>query len=71
MSGGLMPDLDPNRLLTGSAAAYVANVSVQAIVNWRNRGKLPVAAWENGRPKYRLGDVVEVERATAKAAGRL
>lgn len=72
MSGeGCVPDLDPNRLLTGAQAAYLANVSQQAIVNWRSRGKLAVAERdENGRPKYRLGDVVEVERATSKAAGR-
>ena len=61
---GSTAELDPQRLITTTAAAYLADVSVQAIVNWRNRGHLPVAERdEHGRPKYRLLDVVKCEAA--------
>ena len=63
-----MRQLDPDTLLTASAAAFLVDVSVQAIVNWRNRGYLPVAERDKrGRPKYRLLDVVKCEAARRAA----
>lgn len=71
--------LDLHALLSASEAAMYAGVSVQAIVNWRNRGKLPVAKDAHGneircscchRPKYRLLDVARAEAATSKRARR-
>jgi hypothetical protein len=68
------PVLDMNALLSGTEAAGVARVSVRAIVNWRNRGWLPVAIDARGneirdgrgRPRYRLGAVLEAEKMTAE-----
>ena len=70
--------LDLGVLLSGAEAALYAGVSVQAIVNWRNRGLLPVAKDAQGReirdargrPKYRLLDVARAEAATSKRARR-
>ena len=70
--------LNPNALLTGSQAGLYAGVSRQAIVNWRERGHLPVATDEDGReirddhgrPRYRLLDVAKAEHATSRAARR-
>lgn len=64
--------LDVDALLTATEAAAYAKVSVQAIVNWRNRGHLKVAAWDDttGLPLYRLLDVAKAEHATAKRARR-
>lgn len=72
-----MPELlNVMALLTGTEAAEYAGVSVQVIVNWRNRGWLPVATDEagkeirdgQGRPRYRLLDVAKAEAGT-KARG--
>lgn len=72
--GVLMPPvLDMDALLSGTQAAGVARVTVAAIVNWRNRGWLPVATDEHGsqirddrgRPRYRLRAVLEAEKLTA------
>jgi len=68
--------LDVYALLSATEAARYAQVSVAVIVNWRNRGYLPVATDEagaeirdsRGRPKYRLLDVAKAERATKKRA---
>ena len=57
--------LDVNALLSAKEAARYAGKSVNAIVNWRNRGWLPVATDadgneirdKQGRPRYRLLDV--------------
>lgn len=84
------PVLNVNALLTASEAARLAGLldgqarpKVSMIVNWRNRGILPVATDEQGReirdsrgrPKYRLLDVARAEAATraraAQMAGRL
>jgi len=68
------PVLDMNALLSGTEAAGLARVSVRAIVNWRNRGWLPVAVDAQGneirdgrgRPRYRLGAVLAAEKTTAE-----
>ena len=41
--------LDVNALLSATEAAGYAGVSVNVIVNWRNRGYLPVATGKDGR----------------------
>jgi len=65
--------LDLNALLTATEAAEYAGVSVNVIVNWRNRGHLPIATHprtgepirdKQGRPRYRLLDVAKAENAT-------
>lgn len=65
--------LDLNALLSATEAAAYAGVSVNVIVNWRNRGWLPVAVNPEtgreirdarGRPRYRLLDVAKAENAT-------
>ena len=61
--------LDLNALLSGTDAALYAGVSVNVIVNWRNRGLLPIATDEagneirdsRGRPRYRLLAVAETQ----------
>ena len=66
--------LDLNALLTATQAAAYAGVTVNVIVNWRNRGYLPVATDANGseirdkqgRPRYRLLDVAKAENATKR-----
>jgi hypothetical protein len=78
MSGGGALVLDPSALLSGTEAALYANVTVNDIVNWRNRGHLPVATDAQGqeirdrcgRPRYRLLDVAKAEHATSRAARR-
>ena len=62
--------VDPFALITASQAAAYANVSVQAIVNWRRRGHLQVAGTCHGKPVYRLLDVAKAEHATRKRARR-
>jgi hypothetical protein len=79
--GGVMPDgpLDMDALLSGKDAARYARVSVNVIVNWRNRGLLPVAKDRQGReirdgrgrPRYRLRDVVRAEGATHERARKM
>jgi len=71
--------LDLMALLTGAQAAMYARVSVRVIVNWRNRGRLPVAVDEHGeeirdsrgRPLYRLLDVAKAEAGTRQRAAEL
>ena len=66
--------LDLNALLSATEAARYAGVSVNVVVNWRNRGLLPVATDaqgkeirdERGRPRYRLLDVAKAENATKR-----
>ena len=55
---------DPNTLLPGVLAAERARVSRQLIHHWRVTGRLPVAEWRDGRPFYRLGDVLLAESET-------
>ena len=61
---------DPFALVTASEAALYADVTVQAIVNWRNQGRIEVSGTKNGRPAYRLLDVAKAEHATRKRARR-
>ena len=66
--------LDLNALLSATEAAAYAGVTVNVIVNWRNRGYLPVAKDDHGneirdkqgRPRYRLLDVAKAENATKR-----
>ncbi len=71
--------LNLNALLTATEAAAYAGVSVNVIVNWRNRGWLPVATDSQGReirdsrgrPRYRLLDVAKAENATKQRGERM
>ena len=71
--------LDLNALLSGTEAAAYAGVSVNVIVNWRNRGYLPVATDDEGneirdkqgRPRYRLLAVAKAESATKRRGERM
>lgn len=59
---------DFDALLPASLAARRANVSRQLVNYWRRTGKLqPVAVDQRGRPLYRHGDVLNVERATRRS----
>ena len=71
--------LDLDALVSASEAAAYAHVSVNAIVNWRNRGHLPVATGRDGReirdgrgrPRYRLRDVARADIETRRRAERM
>ena len=71
--------LDLNALLSGTDAALYAGVSVNVIVNWRNRGLLPVATDEHGneirdsrgRPRYRLLAVAKAENLARQRGERM
>ena len=68
---GRLETIDVNAKLTAAQAAKYAGVTVQAIVNWRNRGHLqPVDYTPGGRPRYRLLDVAKAEHATRRRARR-
>lgn len=55
-------------LLPANLAAARVRVSRQLLNWWRRTGKLtPAAADRTGRPLYRLGDVVQVERQTRRS----
>lgn len=79
-------DLDVNALLTAADAARYAGLldehgkpKVSMIVNWRNRGLLPVAADDRGReirdsrgrPMYRLLDVAKADARTREHAAQM
>ena len=78
-SGGSLVPLDMDALLPGSLAAALAGVSVRVIVNWRNRGLLPVAVDgqgneirdEQGRPRYRVRAVLAAEAKAAERCERM
>ena len=62
-----MPDtIDVDARLTATQAAHYAGVTIQAIINWRNRGHLT----QGDDGKYRLLDVAKAEHATRKRARR-
>jgi hypothetical protein len=76
-----MREVDPMALLTASQAAmYAGHIDdqgkpkVNVIVNWRNRGLLPVATDGEGReirdgrgrPYYRLADVARADALTTR-----
>lgn len=59
--------MDLDALLPGYLAARLVGVPKQRIIAWRNRPRnpLPVAGRDPaGRPLYRAGDVLAVERET-------
>lgn len=58
---------DHDVLIPGHLAAERVGVSRQLINYWRISGQLPVATWRDGRPLYRLGDVLAAERATRRS----
>lgn len=58
--------IDVDARLTATQAAKYAGVTVQAIVNWRNRGHLT----RGPDGKYRLLDVAKAEHATRRRARR-
>lgn len=78
-----MPDaIDVDAKLTATMAAQYADVSPQAIINWRKRGYclpgtrtkvyLPVAGYDDrGHPLYRLLDVAKAHAATRQRARRI
>jgi len=70
MEAGLPDVPDPFALVTASEAAQYADVTVEAILNWRRRGHLQVAGSKGGRPAYTLLDVAKAEHATRKRARR-
>lgn len=71
--------LNLDALLSGTDAALYAGVSVNVIVNWRNRGLLPVATDEagseirdgRGRPRYRLLAVAKAENLARQRGERM
>ena len=73
------PALDLDALISATEAAQYAHTTVQAIVNWRNRGHLPVATDRRGReirdgrgrPRYRLRDVARADIETRQRAERM
>lgn len=69
-----MPTIAPeslNALVPTKEAARLAGVSVAAISNWKERGWLKPATWdEKGRPLYRFLDVARAEYATRQKARR-
>jgi hypothetical protein len=73
------PILDLNALLTASEAAAYTGRSVQVIVNWRNRGRLPIATDSDGReirdnrgrPLYRLLDVAKADAGALRRAEQM
>jgi hypothetical protein len=67
--------IDVDAKLTAAQAAEWVRIyrpcTVQAIVNWRNRGHLTPADYTpGGRPRYRLLDVAKAEHATRRRARR-
>lgn len=54
-------------LITGSQAARLAGVSKQLIYRWRQLGHLQPADPTPGRPRYRVRDVLQAERATRRS----
>jgi predicted site-specific integrase-resolvase len=57
---------DLDALLPGALAAKRAKVSRQLVHYWRTSGHLPVAEYRDGRPYYRVGDVLKAAAATRK-----
>jgi hypothetical protein len=79
-------ELNPQALLTAAQAALYAGLvddagkpKISVIVNWRNRGHLPVATDDDGnelrddhgKPLYRLLDVAKADAKTAARAGQM
>ncbi len=60
-----MYDLDAH--LPAHLAAMKVGVSRQLINWWRTAGKIQPVAMDGRSPLYRLGDLLEVERATRRS----
>jgi predicted site-specific integrase-resolvase len=58
---------DMDDLLNGKQAAAVANVRPQTICYWASKGYLNAQDGDGGRPRYRRGDVLDVERAMRRS----
>jgi len=71
---------DMDTLYTGKQAAEFFHTTINVILMWRNRGwidddgqrhHLPVADHDdNGRPRYRVGDLFEAERGIRRSRER-
>lgn len=59
--------IDPNRLVFASEAAIAVRVSKQLVHSWVKRDLLKAVDEKDGRPRYRLGDVMAVEKATRES----
>ena len=72
-------ELDVMALLTAKQAALKCGVSVDLICKWRDRGHLPVAVDDDGRPildargknMYRLLDVAKADAKMAAHAEQM
>ena len=64
----LSEEEDPDMLLPGVLAAERVEVSRQLLNYWRQSGKLRPVEYRDGRPLYRLRDVLEVEAATLRSS---
>lgn len=58
--------MNHDALLTVTEAAQLARVSKQLVNWWRTSGRIP-ATKRNGVWRYRLGDVLQVEKQTRQA----
>lgn len=59
--------IDPERLVFACEAARAARVSPQLINSWRTRRLLFPVDEVDGRLRYRLGDVLNVNAATLRS----
>ena len=58
---------DPDAKLPAHLAARLVGVSRQLVNYWRTSGKLKPAAHATRGYVYRIGDVLELERATRRS----
>jgi len=54
-------------LLYANEAARYFGCPLQRIIRWRNLGHLEPVEVHNGRPRYRLGDLLDAERKTRRS----
>lgn len=59
--------IDPDRLVFASEAAIAVRVSKQLVHSWVKRELLLPVDEKDGRPRYRLVDVMRVEKATRES----
>lgn len=62
-----MAMIDPERRVRLTEAALAARVSKQLVSSWVRRGLLKPEVGEDGRRRYRLGDVLDVNAATLRS----
>ena len=69
--GDISPDRDPedddpgtgdDDLMTRKQVAYLFRTTSVAVKAWARRGRLPEILNEEGRPRYRRGDVMALYR---------